>query len=360
MVLSGVVTVNQESLPTARPMDRTPHHAALQAENFDRYQRLATIARVCERLLEKGCTTVADVGGFPGLLADHLPVGLTCRAVIDLAPCPRADHVCGSALALPLRDEAVDVALCADTLEHVGDSEQAARELARVARHAAVISAPWKSEATEAIERRLDEWHRRITGQPHPWLSEHRERGLPDRDAVAGVFRTRGWHTVELACGNLWEWTLLQIAPLALDLLPAGHVDFEAFNRIFNAQWPLRLTTRLPAQPYRTLLVAVRDVAMVEGLEDAEEASDAGPIPLTATMDLVEGLLLGLQEALTSSVGQADQFDRAYRERLETLTAQQAAEIEALRAEIKRLRGRPRGGIANLARRAVTRLSGRG
>ncbi len=50
----------------------------------------------------------------------------------------------GSVLALPFPDAAFDVALCLEVLEHLADPAAAVRELARVARHAVVLSVPYE------------------------------------------------------------------------------------------------------------------------------------------------------------------------------------------------------------------------
>jgi hypothetical protein len=342
-------------LSQSQPSDRSAgeaavRRAALKGQNFDTCQRLATIAAVCERLAALGCTTAADVGGHPGLLADHLPPGLRCRAIVDLPSCPRPDHVCGSALALPLHSEAVDVVLSADTLEHVPDFRVAARELARVAKRAAVISAPWRRKPTEAVEEMLCRWHLQLTGMDHPWLSEHREMGLPDVDAVAEAFQARGWHTAQFACGTLTEWTLLQTALLVVDLLPAEHVDFGTFNRRYNEAWPVRLTRSLPPQSYRTVLVAAADSAWLDAIEESAPAEPSEAPPLLIGMELLDGMFTALQEAIASKGGKSN-FDSAYLARLEELTRQQAAEIDALRSQVQ-----PPSRLGRL----TARLKGRG
>lgn len=62
---------------------------------------------------------------------------------LDLDPALGTDLV-GSVSKIPLTDESVDVALCAEVLEHLpwADVQSAVRELARVARKGAVISVP--------------------------------------------------------------------------------------------------------------------------------------------------------------------------------------------------------------------------
>lgn len=357
-VLSDWVNEGVAAVSSPESHTHPPSAAGLRPElvqqNFDAFQRLAIIGRVCDELIARGCRTAVDVGGYPGLLADHLPAGLSCRAIIDLPACHRPEYARGSALALPLRDQAVDVALCADTLEHVGDPAGAARELGRVARRAVVISAPWKSEATDGVETLLDRWHRQITGCAHPWLSEHRELGLPRREEIRALFGEGGWGTAEFFCGGLAEWTLLQIAMLLADLLPAENMPFSTFNREYNAHWPVGLSTRIPAQPYRTVIVATRDPALAAALARAGDQPLPGP-PLTRGLVLIDGLLTAVQQALVMAHGRAESFDAEYRERLEALTSQQAQEIEMLRAELERLRGAAPKGLASLAKRLVGR-----
>ncbi len=329
--------------PSAPPAAQTVSES-LRAQGFDVVQRLAVIIAVSEHLARRGCRTAADVGGHHGLLADHLPRELRCRAVVDLTRCERPDHVRGSALTLPLRDGAVDVALCADTLEHVADPLAAARELRRVAQRAVVISAPWKSEATDQAEEAVVRWHRQITGQDHPWLAEHRAGGLPDRDAITDILRGAGWHTAELACGTLAEWTLHQTARLIADFLPADHLDLDAFERACNEHWSPTLTTQLPAQPYRTVLIAAADASLLEGLADASPTPPE--LPTRETLSLLDGLVRALQE-MTASSSDPDRLDADRLAQLEALTRQQAAEIDHLRrraptlfARLRRLIGR--------------------
>jgi Methyltransferase domain len=330
----------------------------LISHSFDTFQRMAIIRAVCERLVRAGCTMAIDVGGHPGLLADNLPGGLRCRAVIDLPHCRRPDHVRGSAMALPLRDGQVDVALSSDTLEHVPDRVIAVRELTRVASKAIVISAPWRSEATARVEQTLDRWHQQLTGCSHPWLSEHIELGLPDRGEVEEALRSHGWCLTHFACGTLHEWTMLQTAMLIQDLLPAAHVGMREFHQSYNRDWDGTLSTHLPAQPYRTVLVAASDRSLLDTLIAGASSAPPSPPPLDHGLLLVDRMLTALQEILARESTAQEGFDATYRERLEALTAQQAAEIEALRAETGRLRSER--GLVGKARRALGRLGGRG
>ncbi|MBN1477671.1 methyltransferase domain-containing protein [Candidatus Sumerlaeota bacterium] len=330
----------------------------LISHGFDTFQRMAIIRAVCVRLVQAGCTTAIDVGGHPGLLADNLPEGLRCRAVIDLPHCRRPDHVQGSAMALPLGDDQVDVALSSDTLEHLADPVGAVHELARVARRAIVISAPWRCEAISQVEQTLNRWHQQLTGCPHPWLSEHIEHGLPDLGEVEEAIRGNGWSQIHFACGTLHEWTLLQTALLLHELLPAADVNMREFHEAHNRGWDATLSTHIPAQPYRTVLLAVSERSLLKAVIAGSSSAPPSPPPLEPVLQLIGGLLARLQETLSREGAGQGGFDAVYRERLESLTAQQAAEIEGLRAEIERLRGE--GGLVGKARRALGRLGGRG
>ena len=68
---------------------------------------------------------------------------------LDLRPASLAEvavphRVCASVLALPFAARSFDVVTCLEVLEHLDDPAAAARELARVARRAVVVSVPFE------------------------------------------------------------------------------------------------------------------------------------------------------------------------------------------------------------------------
>jgi SAM-dependent methyltransferase len=56
----------------------------------------------------------------------------------------QADMVCGTADALPFKDDAFDTVLALEMLEHVPDPGRVLAEIARIARSTVVLSVPWE------------------------------------------------------------------------------------------------------------------------------------------------------------------------------------------------------------------------
>lgn len=116
------------------------------------------VARVADllRLVPGGLDSALDIGARDG----HLSVALTEKAaqvtaldlVCPLFSAPRVRCVQGDATALAFADNAIDIVLCAEVLEHIPSPglEAACREIARVAKHCVVIGVPYRQDIREA------------------------------------------------------------------------------------------------------------------------------------------------------------------------------------------------------------------
>jgi SAM-dependent methyltransferase len=98
-------------------------------------------ARQVSEYVELAGRTVLDVGGGPGYFGDAFRAhGATYVAVdsdlgeIAARVIPGPDTVLGSALALPVRSDHIDVCFSSNVLEHVADPETMAAEMVRVTR----------------------------------------------------------------------------------------------------------------------------------------------------------------------------------------------------------------------------------
>lgn len=87
--------------------------------------------------------TVLEVGPGDGTVTRELRARDVEVTTLDIAP-DLAPDLLGSVTQIPLPDNSVDIVLAAEILEHIRyeDVEGALREIARVARHGAVISLP--------------------------------------------------------------------------------------------------------------------------------------------------------------------------------------------------------------------------
>jgi ubiquinone/menaquinone biosynthesis C-methylase UbiE len=108
-------------------------------------------------------------------------------------PSPSGQHVVGDVRALPFADQAFDVVVASDLLEHVPpqDRDQAIREICRVARRQAIIACPCGEHALNADQRLADQLSARHREIP-PWLSEHLVNGFPRTSQIERTARSFG------------------------------------------------------------------------------------------------------------------------------------------------------------------------
>lgn len=119
-----------------------------------------------------GARTVLDVGCAEGFVAAFLQrrspglriIGVD-RDITALARGrqlhPAFKTIGGDALALPFEDDAVEMALCTEVLEHIPEVDSALEELRRVSRHWLVASVPWEPwfrVANVLRLKNLDRW----------------------------------------------------------------------------------------------------------------------------------------------------------------------------------------------------------
>ncbi len=152
---------------------------------------------------QHGAGHLLDVGSGSAGLAQLLGSGwrttaLDVEFVGQPMTQPNESRILGDVRRLPIPDEAFDVVIAVDLLEHLhrDDRRQAVRELCRVARRQTIIACPTGSAALEG-DRRLAA-HLESRGRPCPaWLLEHLDRGMPEQDAVVADVqefgRVRTW-----------------------------------------------------------------------------------------------------------------------------------------------------------------------
>ena len=109
-------------------------------------------ARIGAMLAETAPASVLDAGCGEGELERRGLVPSGARLVsLDLRHEPldylrrhssQRDLVCASLHAIPLPDRSIDSVLCLEVLEHLAEPAAALAELARVARHALILSVP--------------------------------------------------------------------------------------------------------------------------------------------------------------------------------------------------------------------------
>ena len=138
--------------------------------------------------------TVIDVGGIAGHLGAHLDGTAVTAVNVD----PNADVIIEPGPhPLPFADGAFEAAASLDTLEHIprADRPEFVREMLRVAQRRVVLCCPLGSPLRSDVEATDNAFYRELTGDDHPWISEHLEHGPPTLDELEALFAS-GDHDV--------------------------------------------------------------------------------------------------------------------------------------------------------------------
>jgi len=211
---------------------------------FDQYQRYRTVGEIVEILKrEAGMESplrVLDVGGYnptpgfpPLLIAEFLPGDITY--VLDTVECKEPDYIQGDGIRLPFADEAFDVVISCDTLEHVVPEHRPAfiGELLRATRHFVILTAPFDKEETRLAERIFSEYVIRL-GWVHGALTEHLVHGLPDREKVCALLNREGLAFISFPSGYLYNWLLMMIIKHHVLSLPDSAALHTMIDRLYN------------------------------------------------------------------------------------------------------------------------------
>lgn len=213
----------------------------LLALPFDQYQRYTAVVQVAEQVrghLARPELEILDVGGFFRTRFGEALTPLTWFLprdrvlVADRVTEPLPHYVIADGRSLPFGDQAFDLVVSCDTLEHVPPANRPAfvDELLRVSRHYAVVIAPFDDPAVRLAERIVWEY---LTGQglDQPQLEEHLQLGLPDAGALRAYLAGRGCAWVDFGDGYLHHWLLMML----IKHTPGQSLDFAAdLDRYYN------------------------------------------------------------------------------------------------------------------------------
>ncbi|MBI3891275.1 MAG: class I SAM-dependent methyltransferase [Candidatus Wallbacteria bacterium] len=155
----------------------------------DALRYLPILDALRERGLESG--SILDVGSGDRGISPYVrrPV-VGCDVSFGLAGGFSLQRVRGFSRALPFRDNAFDVAMSVDALEHIpgADRDASYRELVRVARRLVVVMVPAGRPAARQ-DRELADFYMRTQKKTHHFLEDHLRNGLPEPEAVLDGLR---------------------------------------------------------------------------------------------------------------------------------------------------------------------------
>lgn len=310
---------------------------------FDQYGRYKIIAEVADALraaLAVPRLRILDIGGYQvdERFGERLPLTLFLPqdeiAALDTVASDLPGYYQGDGTALQFEDQAFDLVVSADTLEHIpaDKRQQFVGELTRVSKHGVALVAPFFSHETELAEIVLYRYMVSELRYKHPFLQEHRDYGLPHVAETEQWLDELGYATATFPSGYVHSWLEMMVLRTLLWRLTGDDTLVGALEEYYNrVLFPLE--RREPA--YRHLIVAAPHAAPL--LVEVAQGTLAGSIraavdPPTTSDQFLQQFLLNLMPMGI--------LDRMRGDDESTVTHwQQVAhhwEVEAHRAELER------------------------
>ena len=115
-----------------------------------------------------------------------------------------------------------------DVFEHIPQERRRSflTELYRVCKKAVIVCFPYLAPEVAQAERDVNDMYRDLFGEDHPWLIEHIENGLPDREEVETVLEEEGIRFTSFTHGNIAVWNRM----IVLNFF----IDEDAFSEIVS------------------------------------------------------------------------------------------------------------------------------
>lgn len=162
---------------------------------FDVWHRYRQSAQLIDQLCRNvsGLIKVLDVGcNVVTLLGQMLDAGrvqvVRCDTIDGPVDDPNYIKLEPNAH-LPFEDGAFDVVVALEVLEHLPKSNRRrfVDDLMRVTRRGVIFSCPLQSPLVEEAEQVVNDAYQLRHGQPHPFLREHKEFGLPSERMIKRI-----------------------------------------------------------------------------------------------------------------------------------------------------------------------------
>ncbi len=159
---------------------------------------------------------ILDVGGYNGRLAWFMPKNGELT-VLDAKPAPegvKTNYIQGDASQLPFADGSFDLVISSDVLEHLPADKrpQMLQEMLRVSRRHAILAAPFNNIFNQKAEELINQQFIEYTGQPHPFLKEHQQFGLPEIEQMEEILHQQNIYFSKIGEGHIYNWVLQQLS----------------------------------------------------------------------------------------------------------------------------------------------------
>ena len=180
---------------------------------FDLYTRNYIIKKIIDSF-RNNCNDsfkILDAGGRNGYLSSFLHNDEI--HIIDIRSGNESNYVIGDVTKAPYKESSFDIVVSSDVYEHVPTSERLKfiSELLRVSKNIVILGAPFDSKEVKDAEVKACNYFKEITGEPHPWLLEHIENGLPSKDDLENFLKENDFDYLTFKTNNISNWFLMQL-----------------------------------------------------------------------------------------------------------------------------------------------------
>ena len=160
---------------------------------FDQYQRYHTAADLIKQAKEHftlGIANILEIGANEHKnLGKELPLDSITYTDLRIPEIYIYDnrYIAANASNMPeIPNDSYDFCVALDVFEHIpsADRKSFISEIFRVSRYAAILCFPYNSPHVIKAEDKVNSFNRKINGEDNPWLIEHKEYGLPDRNSL--------------------------------------------------------------------------------------------------------------------------------------------------------------------------------
>jgi hypothetical protein len=302
---------------------------------FDQYQRYKMVEELVGLIRGQRAgrdrLRILDVGGRPGLLAAFLPDDEVF--MVDVLPPDALNGVQGDGARLPFRDEAFDLVVSVDTLEHIPSHRKPEflGEQLRASSNYVLLAAPFEDENISLAEQIVNEFFIKKLGHPNESLEEHFANGLPRLDETLSLFDQHGVQHLEIPNGYLYNWLVMMMALPAAQSLPDSEELVAMINRFYN-QNLYASDNRDPA--YRTVILASKQHSLDSDFITGKYQTAEADVPPDAKLKLADLLLnLRLEEPRVKALEDELEGRTAWAFRLRDEIAEKDRYIEKLQKE---------------------------
>ncbi|OGY23538.1 MAG: hypothetical protein A2Y57_01605 [Candidatus Woykebacteria bacterium RBG_13_40_7b] len=207
--------------------------------SFDLYTRLYYVSSFLNNRESKNKKLeILDVGGRDGKLAEFLERRKFNITVLDIREkVDEKDYIVGNILNPPeeLGEARFDIVTGFELLEHIKQEnrEDALKQMFKLTKDIVILSAPFYSEETSQAEKFVNNLHKELNGEEHPWLKEHFESGLPDRRMLEEFFSEKGYDFFSVGSNNINSWLLMQLFGLSRRF-NTGRKKYDEVVKFYN------------------------------------------------------------------------------------------------------------------------------